>query len=61
MVTGLTLIQQRDAIRLDRAKRLIRQGLPIATVAARAGFDDSNYFSRWFKRHTGMPPSHYAG
>jgi AraC family L-rhamnose operon transcriptional activator RhaR len=60
-VTGLTLIQQRDAIRLDRAKRLIRQGLPIATVAGRVGIDDANYFSRWFKRHTGVPPSHYAG
>ena len=21
---------------------------------------DPNYFSRWFKRHTGMPPSHYV-
>lgn len=60
-VTGLTLIQQRDALRLDRAKRLIRQGLAIAVVAERVGFDDANYFSRWFKRHTGVPPSHYAG
>ena len=60
-VTGLTLIQQRDAIRLDRAKRLIRQGCAIAEVAGRTGFDDANYFSRWFKRHTGMPPSRYPG
>jgi AraC family transcriptional regulator, transcriptional activator of pobA len=58
-VTGLTLIQQRDALRLDRAKRLIRQGLSIGDVAERVGFDDANYFSRWFKRHTGVPPSHY--
>lgn len=60
-VTGLTLIQQRDALRLDRAKRLIRQGTAIGEVAERVGFDDANYFSRWFKRHTGLPPSHYAG
>ena len=60
-VTGLTLIQQRDAIRLERAKRLIRQRLAIAEVAGRTGFDDANYFSRWFKRHTGVPPSRYPG
>jgi len=58
--TGLTLIQQRDALRLDRAKRLILQGLAVAEVADRVGFGDANYFSRWFKRHTGVPPSHYA-
>ncbi|MFU8894591.1 MAG: helix-turn-helix domain-containing protein [Luteolibacter sp.] len=60
-VTGLTLIQQRDALRLDRAKLLIRRGLAVGDVAERVGFDDANYFSRWFKRHTGAPPSHYAG
>ncbi len=60
-VTGLTLIQQRDAIRLERAKRLLGQGLAISEVAGRTGFDDANYFSRWFKRHTGVPPSRYPG
>jgi len=57
-VTGLTLIQQRDALRLDRAKRLIQQGLTVGEVAERVGFDDANYFSRWFKRHAGVSPSH---
>ena len=59
-ITGLTLIQQRDALRLEKAKRLIAQGLPIQDVATRIGHDDPNYFSRWFKRHTGAPPSHYV-
>jgi len=60
-VTGLTLIQQRDALRLDRAKRLIRQGMAIGQVAERVGMDDANYFSRWFKRHIGVSPSHFLG
>jgi AraC-like DNA-binding protein len=59
-ITGLTLIQQRDSLRLDKAKRLIRQGMPMQDVASRVGIEDPNYFSRWFKRHTGVPPSHYA-
>lgn len=60
-VTGLTLIQQRDSLRLDQAKRFIRLGMAIREVAGRVGFEDPNYFSRWFKRHAGVPPSHYAG
>jgi len=59
-ITGLTLIQQRDSLRLEKAKRLIRQGRSMQDVASRIGIDDSNYFSRWFKRHTGVPPSHYV-
>lgn len=58
-VTGLTLIQQRDALRLDRSKLLIRKGLSIGDVAERVGFDDANYFSRWFRRHTGISPRQY--
>ncbi len=60
-VTGLTLIQQRDALRLDRAKLLIRKGMAIGDVAERVGFNDANYFSRWFKRHMGISPRQYRG
>jgi AraC-like DNA-binding protein len=59
-VTGLTLLQQRDALRLERARRLIRKGLAMHEVAERVGIADPNYFSRWFKRHTGVSPSRYA-
>jgi AraC family transcriptional activator of pobA len=57
--TGLTLQQQRDAIRLEKARRALVRGLPVATAAQRAGFDDANYFTRWFKRQTGLPPNRY--
>jgi AraC-like DNA-binding protein len=59
--TGLTLLQQRDVLRVGKAKRLLRQGVAVHAVAAAVGLDDPNYFSRWFKRQAGVTPSHYAG
>ncbi len=60
-VTGLTLRQQRDVLRLEKAKKFLGQGLPIAEVAMGSGFDDANYFARWFKRQTGVPPRLWFG
>jgi len=54
---GLTLGQLRSRHRLQRAQRLIQQGLPIQTVGERIGILDNNYFSRWFRQQTGMTPS----
>ncbi|GAB4177776.1 MAG: AraC family transcriptional regulator [Terrimicrobiaceae bacterium] len=59
--TGLTLQQQRDSLRLEKARRALNSGLPVADAAQRAGFVDANYFTRWFKRQTGLPPSRYKG
>ena len=33
--------------------------LPVAEVAQRFGFDDPYYFSRVFRKITGVSPSHY--
>ncbi len=60
-VTGLTLRQQRDVLRLEKAKKLLAQRLPIAEAAMGSGFDDANYFTRWFKRQTGLPPRLWSG
>jgi AraC family transcriptional regulator, transcriptional activator of pobA len=57
--TGLTLRQHRDTIRLQRAKRALAMGIPVHQAASEAGFDDPNYFSRWFKRQTGSSPRNY--
>lgn len=54
---GMTLGQLRARHRLQRAQRLIQQGLPIQTVGERIGILDNNYFSRWFRQQTGMTPS----
>lgn len=60
-VTGLTLRQQRNVLRLEKAKKLLTQHRPIGEVAMGSGFDDANYFTRWFKRQTGLPPRLWAG
>lgn len=57
--SGLTLGQLRSKFRLDRAQKLIRQGLKMNEVAKRTGMPDSNYFSRWFRLQTGMTPRQF--
>ncbi|MFC4077815.1 helix-turn-helix domain-containing protein [Salinithrix halophila] len=47
-------------IRLRHAKKFLETtSLPIGQVAARTGFSDANYFSRIFKRQTGLSPRAY--
>jgi len=60
-ITGLTLSQQRNLIRLEKAKRMILAGATMNEAGIGAGFDDQNYFSRWFKRQTGFSPRQFAG
>ena len=36
-----------------------RSSLPVSAVAASVGYDDSLYFSRVFKKITGVSPSSY--
>ena len=45
---------------LDRARRLIRDGLPLAEVALDAGFADQSHMSRLFKRTYGLTPARWA-
>lgn len=43
--------------RLERAKRLILDGVPIAETAARCGFCNASYLSNRFRENTGLSPS----
>ena len=54
---GLTLGQMRDALRLQTARRLLADAVPVARIAEEIGFDDPNYFSRWFRVQTGATPT----
>ncbi len=54
---GLTLGEFRSTERLQVARRLLAQSRPVADVAAETGFDDPNYFSRWFRTQTGCTPT----
>lgn len=54
--TGQTLREHRDAVLVKKAKRLLREQPRIGDAAAALGFPDQNYFSRWFKKQTGLQP-----
>ena len=55
--SGLCLSALRDRVRLEAAQAALRAEPTVAEAAARAGFDDPNYFARWFRRQTGRTPS----
>jgi AraC-like DNA-binding protein len=46
--------------RLERARRRIRLGEPLAQVALQTGFADQAHFTRMFHANFGMPPGRYA-
>ena len=58
--TGGGPIQYRIQLQIERAKRLIREGeLDLTGIAQQTGFSSLHYFSRSFKKITGVSPSEY--
>lgn len=58
--TGTTPIDYLISIRIQKAITLMREeGLSLTAIALAVGFNDSNYFSRCFKKQTGMSPRSY--
>ncbi len=59
--TAMTPYQYAISIKIRKAKELLeRDDLPIKEVAFRLGFDDPYYFSRLFKKKTGISPSRWS-
>lgn len=57
---GTTVKQMIASKRIEAAKRLLRNSSePICEIARRVGVDDCNYFSKFFKLHTGLAPREY--
>jgi AraC-like DNA-binding protein len=46
-------------VRVEQAKRLLRQGMAIAEVASETAFSDQSHLNRHFKRLTGITPGQY--
>ncbi len=59
-ITKVTPMQYIISLRITDAMNLIdNSGLNMTQIAAAVGYDNSMYFSRLFKKHTGMTPSEY--
>lgn len=60
-VSGGGVMEYFGVRKIDAAKRLIREeGGNFTEIAAALGYGSSYYFSRSFKKVTGMTPSEYA-
>ena len=56
-VLGMSALDVINARLVHEAQReLVYTGLPIKRLAAELGFEDDAYFSRFFRRHTGLSP-----
>jgi AraC-like DNA-binding protein len=59
--TGGGVIDYFSKLKIDAARRMIREGqLNITQISTQLGFSSVHYFSRRFKALTGMTPSEYA-
>lgn len=56
--TGRSVGAWIDIVRIQRAKRLLAETRePVIDIAATVGIEDQSYFSRLFKKETGLTPS----
>ena len=46
-------------MKIKEAKKLLRDGFSIATVSEKLNFDEATYFTKVFKKVTGLTPSEY--
>lgn len=59
-LTGQTIFAYLNKLRIEKAKQLLSTGFYTVTdVASRTGFHDVYYFSKVFKKLTGMSPGKY--
>ena len=57
--TGMTIVTFINSEKVNLSKTLLSCEHDLTTVAQMLGFDDYNYFSRVFKKYTGMSPLQY--
>lgn len=59
--TGTSVMEYYKSLKIDEAKNLIREtDLNFTQISERLGYTSIHYFSRHFKKVTGMTPSEYS-
>lgn len=57
---GTTIFRVLESIRVENAKKLIKTtSLTLEQISVSVGYNDASYFSKIFKKRTGVPPSQY--
>lgn len=59
ILTGQTIVEYINSYRCERIKELIFSGVPIGAAAIQCGFNNISFFTKTFKKYTGMLPSEY--
>lgn len=59
--TELTVTDYLKNIRMEKAKQLVGEGVPLKDIVSRCGFCSYGYFLRTFKEYTGKTPKEYLG
>ncbi len=59
--TGDNLVNYLNALRIREAKKLLKMQchLPVSMIGQRVGFENRHYFSKVFKKYTGVTPAAY--
>ncbi|WP_340003768.1 response regulator [Paenibacillus sp. FSL K6-0276] len=58
--TGQSLIKYITAVRMERAKELLREStIKVVDIASTVGFANTSYFNLMFKQHNGLTPIQY--
>ncbi|RDU22479.1 helix-turn-helix domain-containing protein [Anaerosacchariphilus polymeriproducens] len=58
-IKGITPYQYLQSIRINKAKKLLEQGMLPIDAAMKTGFSDQSHFSNFFKRFIGLTPGQY--
>lgn len=56
---GVTPYKYLQAVRIDRAKKLLEQGVSSVETAISTGFADQSHFSKYFNQFIGLSPAAY--
>ena len=57
--TGSSIMNYYNRLKIEEAKRLLRENVSPTVTANRLGFESATYFTKVFKRYTGKTPSGY--
>ncbi len=56
---GISPYSYLETIRIDKAKKMLEQGILPIDVALQTGFSDQSHFSNFFKKYIGLTPKQY--